>query len=148
MRLRICRRWHESAAPAQRQRVPRRQLAEEREADLQSRSALRARAAVRRSQRPDGEPRCVFGSVVGGTSQLRQRSVSAYLEDNWQKNAKLTFNLGLRYELALPYVEVNGRMANLDASSDLSSVAAVLPGTVGPFTGMFPAGLLNTDGNK
>jgi hypothetical protein len=85
---------------------------------------------------------------VGGTSQLRQRSVSAYLEDNWQKNAKLTFNLGLRYELALPYVEVNGRMANLDASSDLSSVAAVLPGAVGPFTGMFPAGLLNTDANN
>ena len=39
-----------------------------------------------------------------------------YIEDNWQKSAKLTFNLGLRYELALPYTEINGQMANLDAA--------------------------------
>jgi hypothetical protein len=36
--------------------------------------------------------------------------------DNWQKNAKLTLNLGLRYELVMPYVEDNGQMANLDAA--------------------------------
>jgi outer membrane receptor protein involved in Fe transport len=42
---------------------------------------------------------------VGGTTHLRQRSIDAYVEDNWQKSAKVTFNLGLRYELAMPYVE-------------------------------------------
>ena len=54
-------------------------------------------------------------------SEARADCVSAafdaYIEDNWQKNAKLTFNLGLRYELAVPYVEVDGRMANLDVDA-------------------------------
>ena len=39
---------------------------------------------------------------AGGTSHLHGKSFDTYIEDNWQKSAKLTFNLGLRYELALP----------------------------------------------
>src|SRR5207237_404911 len=66
----------------------------------------------------------------------------------WQKSAKLTFNLGLRYELALPYVEVNGQMTNLDVTPAFSAAAPVLPGQVGPYSGAFPAGLLNTDVNN
>ena len=81
---------------------------------------------------------------VGGTSHLRQHSFDAYIEDNWQKNAKLTFNLGLRYEFAMPYVELNGQMANLDVTPTFTAVAPVLPGGTGPYTGAFPAGLLNT----
>jgi hypothetical protein len=85
---------------------------------------------------------------VGQTSRLRQHALDAYVEDNWQKSAKLTFNLGLRYELALPYVEIDGRMANLDAAPGFTSVAPVTPGASGPFTGAFPAGLLNRDANN
>src|SRR5262249_54575378 len=84
----------------------------------------------------------------GGTSRLRQQAFDAYVEDNWPKNAKLTLNVGLRYELARPYVEADNRMANLDANSALSAVSAVLPGGVGPYTGAFPSGLLNTDANN
>jgi trimeric autotransporter adhesin len=85
---------------------------------------------------------------VGGVTRLRQRAFDAYLEDNWQKNAKLTFNLGLRYELARPYVEEDGRLANLDAAPDLSAVAPVVSGDAGLYTGSFPAGLLDTDANN
>jgi hypothetical protein len=85
---------------------------------------------------------------VGGTTYLRQNSFDGYVEDNWQKSAKLTLNLGLRYELALPYTEVDGHMANLDATPDLSAVATVLPGGIGLYTGTFPAGLLHTDKNN
>ena len=85
---------------------------------------------------------------VGGVTHLRQRTFDAYIEDNWQKNAKLTFNLGLRYELARPYVEVDGRLANLDATPDLSAVGPVIAGGVGPYTGSFPSGLLDTDANN
>jgi hypothetical protein len=85
---------------------------------------------------------------AGGTSHLREHAFDAYVEDNWQKNSKLTFNLGVRYELALPYVEIDGHMANLDANPDITAVAPVLPGGVGPYTGAFPAGLLNRDANN
>jgi hypothetical protein len=85
---------------------------------------------------------------VGGTTYLRQRSFDGYIEDNWQKNAKLTFNLGLRYELALPYVETNGHMANLDVTPNFTAAAPVVPGGSGPYSGVFPSGLLNTDVNN
>ena len=68
-----------------------------------------------------------------------------YLEDNWQQSSRLTLNLGLRYELALPYVETNGRMANLDVTPAFTNAAVVTPGASGPYTGEFPAGLVNTD---
>ena len=85
---------------------------------------------------------------VGGVTHLRQRSFDAYVEDNWQKNAKLTFNLGLRYELAMPYVEVNGQMSNLDVTPTFTAAAPVVAGGIGPFTGAFPAAPLNTDVNN
>ncbi len=85
---------------------------------------------------------------VGSTSHLRQHAFTGFVEDNWQARGNLTLNLGLRYDLALPYVEVNGRMANLDASPDFSVVAPVLPGATGTYEGAFPAGLLNTDANN
>jgi len=85
---------------------------------------------------------------VGGVTHLRQRSFDLFVEDNWQKSAKLTFNLGLRYELAMPYVEVNGQMANLDVTPTFTAAAPVVSGGVGPYSGAFPAGLLNTDVNN
>ena len=85
---------------------------------------------------------------MGTTSHLREHAFDVYAEDNWQKSSKLTFNLGLRYELAQPYVEINGRMANLDAAPNFAAVAPVLPDTSGPYTGGFPASLLNTDANN
>src|SRR5262249_46211538 len=47
---------------------------------------------------------------VGGVSELRGKSFDTYIEDNWQKSSKLTFNLGLRYELFLPYTDANGHL--------------------------------------
>jgi hypothetical protein len=85
---------------------------------------------------------------VGGVNRLRQRALSAYVEDNWQKSARLTLNLGLRYELARPYVEVDGRLANLDANPGLTAVAPVTASGVGPYTGSFPPGLIDTDANN
>jgi len=85
---------------------------------------------------------------AGGITHLRQRSFDLFLEDNWQKSAKLTFNLGLRYELAMPYVEVDGRMANLDVTPTFTAAAPVVAGGIGPYSGAFPAGLLNTDVNN
>ena len=85
---------------------------------------------------------------VGGVTHLRGRAFDTYVADNWQKTAKLTLNLGLRYELVMPYVEVNGQMANLDAAPGFTAVAPVISRGTGPYTGVFPAGLVNADVNN
>jgi hypothetical protein len=85
---------------------------------------------------------------AGGTSALRQHQFDGFVEDNWRPSARLTVNAGLRYELALPFTEANGHMANLDAASGFTAVVPVLPGASGPYTGAFPAGLLNADTNN
>ena len=38
----------------------------------------------------------------------------------------------------MPYVEVNGQMANLDVTPDFTAAAPVIAGGVGPYTGAFP----------
>ncbi len=85
---------------------------------------------------------------VGGTTELRGRSFDVYLEDNWQKSPKLTFNLGLRYELVMPYTDAGGHLVNLDAAPGFTSVAPVIAGGNGVFTGVFPSGLINADTNN
>jgi hypothetical protein len=85
---------------------------------------------------------------VGGVSQLRGKSFATYIEDNWQKSSKLTFNLGLRYELVMPYTDADGHLVNLDVAPGFLAVAPVLAGASGPFTGEFPAGVINTDTNN
>lgn len=86
---------------------------------------------------------------VGGTTRLRERTFSAYVEDNWQYNARTTFNLGLRWEVAMPYVEAGGQMANLDVTPAFTAASVVTPGMTGAQSGItFPSGLLNTDWNN
>jgi hypothetical protein len=85
---------------------------------------------------------------VGGITHLRSRSFDAYVEDNWQRSGKLTFQLGLRYELAMPYVETNGFMANLDVAPDFSAVQVVQPGGAGQWHGVYPNGLVKPDTNN
>jgi hypothetical protein len=80
-----------------------------------------------------------------GNVRMSGRSMSLFLQDDWRQSAKLTLNLGVRYELIMPFVEDSGRMANLDAPADFSAASPVLSGQSGPFTGSFPAGLLNPD---
>ena len=83
-----------------------------------------------------------------GNVVMNGRSMSLFLQDDWRKNAALTFNLGLRYELLWPFTEDNGRMVNLDAAPDFSAVAAVVSGETGPYNGRFPAALLKADTNN
>ena len=85
---------------------------------------------------------------VGGTTTLRENAWDVYVDDNWQQSAKMTVSLGLRYEVTLPYVEVSGAMANLDVTPEFTAASVVTPGQTGPYTGFFPAALVNTDWNN
>jgi hypothetical protein len=47
-------------------------------------------------------------------AHLRQTMQSAYLQDDWKANSKLTLNLGLRWEYGSPYSEQNDYISNFD----------------------------------
>jgi hypothetical protein len=83
-----------------------------------------------------------------GNVELRGRSMSLFVQDDWRKSNTLTFNLGLRYELLWPFTEAQGQMVNLDATPDFSAVAPVISGGSGPYTGSFPDALLAADTNN
>ena len=55
--------------------------------------------------------------------------MSLFFQDDWRQSAKLTLNLGVRYELILPFIEAGGHMVNLDVPPDFTGRGA---GAVGP----------------
>ena len=83
-----------------------------------------------------------------GTVALTGRSMSLFVQDDWRRTSALTFNLGLRYELLLPFAEERGQMVNLDAAPDFTAVAPVVSGGSGPYSGSFPAALMTADANN
>jgi hypothetical protein len=84
-----------------------------------------------------------------GEYNFRANTFDLFVQDNWRAGKNLTFNLGLRYEYVTPFTELNNQLVNLDVAPDLSAVAPVLPGQIGPITGRrFPTGLVNADNNN
>jgi len=59
---------------------------------------------------PQQGSRAIGPSTIAG----RQPSVSAFAQDNWRITDRVTFSLGLRYELAPPLYDANGHMASID----------------------------------
>jgi trimeric autotransporter adhesin len=85
----------------------------------------------------------------GSTSNYFRDSVyNLFMNDDFRVKANLTINAGLRYEYFAPYTEKYNRMANLDIGPAFSAVAAVTPGQTGPYSGVFPSGLINPDKNN
>lgn len=48
-----------------------------------------------------------------------------YVQEDWQVNPKLKLNLGVRYELPLPYLDKNDRMAQFDIDTNPGSARLV-----------------------
>ncbi len=85
----------------------------------------------------------------GSTSNYFRESVyNLFMNDDFRARANLTINAGLRYEYFAPYTEKYNRMANLDIGPYFTAVAPVTPGQTGPYSGVFPSGLINPDKNN
>ena len=61
-----------------------------------------------------GGPEPDRAGLPPGLGGIRGTEYSAYIADDWRASSRLTFNLGLRYELDTPYNEVANRWANFD----------------------------------
>lgn len=55
------------------------------------------------------------GTIAQGIE--RGHYYGGYIQDDWTVSSRLTLNLGLRYELTLPYIEVHNSMANFILNS-------------------------------
>jgi hypothetical protein len=80
-----------------------------------------------------------------------------YAQDEWKLRGNLTLNLGVRYEYVSPLTEESNRIANLDLAPGVltqqsglsaSSVAVLLPGQIGLFSGRVPNSLVRPDRNN
>ncbi len=83
-----------------------------------------------------------FGSA---NTYFRGQAYSAYVNDDWRLKRSFSVSLGLRYEYFTPFTEKYGKIANLDIAPGFTGVAVVTPGQIGPYTGAFPAALINDD---
>lgn len=86
---------------------------------------------------------------------FRGNSWDLFAQDEWKLRGNFTLNAGLRYEYVSPLSEENDRIADLDLSPGVlnptmgaPSVALVLPGQTGPYSGHFPASLVRPDRNN
>ena len=83
-----------------------------------------------------------------GDIYFRSSSYSAFVSDDYRWKSNVTLNFGARYEYLTPVQEKYGRMANLDIAPNFLGVAVVTPNIAGPYTGAYPAGLVNPDKNN
>jgi hypothetical protein len=82
------------------------------------------------------------------TTYFRSTNYSFFGQDDWRMKPNFSINFGLRYEYYGVPSELYGREANLDIARYFTAVAQVTPAQAGPYTGEFPAGLVNPDRNN
>jgi len=70
-----------------------------------------------------------FDSAAVGKHYLRDKVYSGYLQDDWRFRPNLTFNVGLRYEMATIPTEMNGKIAIMPTPYTPLPCGPVTPGS-------------------
>lgn len=77
-----------------------------------------------------------------------QRNLFGYLQDDWRVLPRLTLNLGLRYELAMPWVHPTDMLSTFKAGQQSTVIPTAPRGIVFPGDEGVPRGLIATDRNN
>jgi outer membrane receptor protein involved in Fe transport len=76
---------------------------------------------------------------------LRSSNFAFYGQDTYKVSPRLTFNLGLRYDLTGPYSEIRNRMALFEPGVQSKVMPDAPPGLLYPGDAGVPAGLIPTE---
>jgi trimeric autotransporter adhesin len=89
-------------------------------------------------------------SLQTGTNSydFASNSFDLFAQDDYRIFAKLSLNLGFRYEYNGPYTEAHNRISNLDVAPDFTAAVPVLPGESATFNGAYPGSLIRPDRNN
>ena len=88
-----------------------------------------------------GLPQSSSLRLGSNNNYFRGWATSAYAQDDWRVNRRLSLNIGIRYEYFSPYTELYGHLVNLLVNPAVTQVTVVVPGSAVPSAGMFPYGL-------
>jgi len=99
----------------------------------------------------------LLGTLTGGShnagelnTQLTQKYIGFYFQEDYKLSSRLTLNLGIRYDLETPRTERLDRLANFhyDGTATLSNGYQVRGGLLYPGIGSLPRGHWNKDANN
>jgi hypothetical protein len=91
-----------------------------------------------------GQP-VVFLQGLGDFERgIRGNAANAYVQDTFKATSRLTFNLGLRYDLPFPYTEIKNRQTLWVPGRQSTVVPDAPPGLLYPGDKGVPAGLIPT----
>ena len=78
---------------------------------------------------------------------INGKSLNGYVQDTYKATSRLTFNLGLRYDLPFPYTEIHNRQTLWIPGRQSTVIPNAPPGLLYPGDRGVPAGLIQTQKN-
>jgi len=94
-----------------------------------------------------GTPDAVGVAFGNADKYFRQSVYDLYANDDWRAQARLTINVGVRWDYGAPVTELKGRLVNLDIAPGYTDAAPVVGSAPkGSVTGMnYPSSLVRPD---